>query len=87
MITRIVRREIERVLDEARRDSFLSAADAAKLAHVSEVTIRRWLRSGKLTEHRTGRIVRVSRTDLERLLRSAPSNDLSPEQRALRDFG
>lgn len=83
------RAEMQRLLAEARGDAYLSAQDAARFAGVTDGTIRRWIRAGRLTEHRAGRVVRVLRTDLERLLRDGArsANDDSPEARAARDFG
>ncbi len=81
------RAEMRRLLDEARGDEYLSTRAAAELASVTDGTIRRWIRAGKLTEHRAGRVVRIRRTDLERLLRTGAANDDDPAARALRDFG
>lgn len=79
-------REIVRavVLEELSRVStpavveYLSTNAAASYADVAAGTIRRWVREGKLYEHRAGRRVRVRRADLDRLLKSpkrAPSAD------------
>jgi excisionase family DNA binding protein len=68
---------IERIVDErvakalagrAPEDRYLSIAEAAGLASVHPDTIRRWIRDGKLKDHRAGSASRVSRRDLERLL-------------------
>jgi excisionase family DNA binding protein len=85
----------ELVRDELRKlasppaDEYMSTHDAAKLADVARGTIRRWVKSGKLPGHWAGRLVRVKRADLERLLRDGkPRNDSStPEQRASRKYG
>lgn len=83
LVTEIVREELRRV---AARDQYLSTGHAAELADVAPGTIRRWLREGKLRGYRAGRSVRVKLSELEQLLRSG-SSDMSPEQRAARDFG
>lgn len=57
---------------------------------VNEGTIRRWVRAGKLRGYRAGRVLRVRRDELDRMLatgRHAPSkasNDESPEELAMR---
>lgn len=91
---------IERMIDERvdervkaalsrSADEYLSTAEAARLAGVHRETIIRWIREGRLTEHRAGRCVRVKRGDLERLLARGRRRQvkLSPEERARRDFG
>jgi excisionase family DNA binding protein len=69
---------------------YLSTRAAGDLAGVAEGTIRRWVRAGRLREHRAGRVVRVLRSDLEGLLqsgRASDENNMTPEQLARRDFG
>lgn len=79
MITERVRVEVARQLATARLpDEYLSAQDAAKFASVTDSTIRRWIRQGRLTEHRAGVRVRVARADLERMMkegRRRPANE------------
>ena len=41
----------------------------AKDLEVSEITVRRWLKSGELVAHRLGRQWRISNADLELFLR------------------
>lgn len=51
--------------DEVRRVDWLTVAEAAREAKVSEKTIRRWYRAGRLPVDRLGpRLVRVRRSDL-----------------------
>lgn len=90
LIAGIVRDEVARALAELRAPAeYLSTADAAALAAVAEGTIRRWIREGRIAEHRAGRHVRVRRDDLEALLAGGARRpvDDSPEARARRDFG
>ncbi len=90
LVRRIVREEVGPLLaDAARVDEFLSTRAAARFADVATGTIRRWIREGRLVGHRAGRVVRVRRADLESLLREGrrKTPELTPEQRALRDFG
>ncbi len=72
-------------------EEYLTAQDAAQLADVNPGTIRRWVREGKLTEHRAGAHVRVSRADLERMLRTGTRRvanaELTVEERVRRKFG
>ena len=67
---------------------YLTTAAAATVASVGEATIRRWVREGRIRGYRAGRVLRVRRDDLDRLLatgrRSTVSNDESPEELALR---
>jgi excisionase family DNA binding protein len=89
LIADAVRREMARIGQQP-SDEYLSTASAAKLADVAEVTIRRWIRHGKLKAFRAGRLLRVSRADLERLLRSGRTLDAenaTPEQLAKQRYG
>jgi excisionase family DNA binding protein len=73
MIRRIVREELARARAGA-ADEYLDTGAAARLASVTPDTIRKWCRSGKLTEHRAGeRRLRVRRAELEQLLRVTPA--------------
>lgn len=91
MITSIVRVEVKAaVADATRVDEYLSTAAAARVADVAPITIRRWIGAGKLTRHEAGRELRVSRIELERVLKGTTANDghvLSPEQLADRMWG
>ena len=90
LVKQAVHEEVTRAVKEATRpDEFLSTRTAAKIADVSLGTIRRWVDTGKLTEHRAGSRIRVSRNELERLLKSwgASNDELSPEQLAAKRFG
>ncbi len=70
-------------------DDMMSTVDAARFAHVAAGTIRRWIKKGDLREHRAGRVIRVSRADLKRMLRngSPRNNSATPEQLAKRHHG
>lgn len=85
-IAEVVKSELDK---KPEQDDYLSTHDAAELADVAVGTIRRWVRAGKLRDHRAGRRVRVSRADLHRLLREGvPLNDsATPEQVARRKYG
>ena len=87
-IARSVRDELAKLATPTPED-YLSTSEAAKVAKVAPATIRRWMKDGKLREHRAGRLVRISRSDLERLIREGrPRNDSStPEQLARRKYG
>lgn len=72
---------------------YISVADAGRLASVSPQTIRAWMRDGRLTTHRAGRVLRVRRSELENLLTGArlwdrdfDRRELSPEELADRDL-
>ena len=85
IIRSIVRDELAKATPA--NDEYLTTAEAAKVAKVTEGTVRRWARLGKLTTHRAGRVVRVRRSDLVELMRAADAPGLSPEAMAARDFG
>lgn len=88
LVAQVVRDEL-RKLATGPADEYLSTNAAAKLADVATGTIRRWIKKGRLRNYHAGRLVRVSRQDIERLLRDgAASNDsLNPEQLAGRKYG
>lgn len=84
-IADVVRAELGRT---APSDDFLSTTEAAKFAKVATATIRRWVKDGKLRDLRAGRVIRVSLSDLQRMMRNGrPSNDSStPEQLARKKY-
>jgi len=89
-----VRALVQALRDELRKlvtpppDDYLSTTAAAQFASVAVGTIRRWVRKGKLRQYNAGRLVRISRHELEKLMRGGPSNDGgTPEQRAARKYG
>ncbi|MGH2584581.1 MAG: helix-turn-helix domain-containing protein [Dehalococcoidia bacterium] len=54
----------------------LTVAEAARLLRVSRVTMRRWLKQGRLPSYRVGpRSVRVRREDLEKVLTPAQQEE------------
>jgi excisionase family DNA binding protein len=54
-------------------DAYLSVAKAARVADVAAGTVRTWIRSGRLTSKRAGRVLRVSRSELERFMSGSPT--------------
>lgn len=88
LIADVVRDEVRRaVADATKADEFLSTEAAAAVAKVAPGTIRRWVKERRLARANTGRHIRVSRNELERMLKAGPSNDLTPEQLARKMFG
>ena len=90
MIREVVRDEVRTAIAKAvKPDELLRTAAAAKLADVTPKTIRRWVDDGRLTRHHAGRELRISRHELEDLMRGecVGDRDLTPEQMADRDFG
>ena len=84
-----LRAELQRALvaTGTARDEMLTTREAADIARVAVGSIRRWVRQGRLQRHRVGRTLRVSRAELERLLRDpGPDRELTPEDQADRDF-
>lgn len=47
---------------------YLSIANAATFADVAPGTLRRWIRTGRLSARRAGRVFRVDRAELEAFL-------------------
>jgi excisionase family DNA binding protein len=70
---------------------YLTIEAAAAVASVSASTVRRWLRSGRLAEHGVEGVIRIQRTEIEAMLgtprRRVTNANLTPAQRAARDFG
>ena len=91
LIAELVRDEVRRAVATATQPvEYLSTHAAAKVAKVTEGTIRRWVREGRLAEHRAGRLCRVCRADLERLLSTGRRHDgrePTPEELAAKIFG
>lgn len=88
LVRDVVREELTRALAERDAPSeFLTVAQAASVARVACGTIRRWVREGRIADHRAGRVVRVRRDELHRLMRGQRRADgLTPEQQADLDF-
>ena len=65
--------------------AFMSIKQAADHVAVHPDTVRNWIKTGKLPEHRAGRGLRVRRTELEQCLQGLQSNDgrLGPEEEAM----
>lgn len=70
-------------------EGFLSVAKAARLADVAPGTIRAWIRAGRLTAQRAGRVLRVSRRELAQFMNGAPTgpSGAEAERRAMQLFG
>jgi excisionase family DNA binding protein len=84
-----LRAELHRVLVAGGpdRDEMLTTHEAADLARVAVGSVRRWVRQDRLQRHRVGRTLRVSRGELECLMRDpGPDRELTPEEEADRDF-
>jgi len=93
LIAEVVRDELRKLTAPTPDDEYLSTRAAASFADVSGGTIRRWIREGKLPPHRAGRLVRVKRSELERMMKdgagranTAKVAAESPEDRARRMF-
>lgn len=54
------------------RGEYMSTAEAGQLAAVSQGTIRRWIREGRLTAAGAGRELRVRRDEIEALMSTGP---------------
>lgn len=90
LVVEVIRDEVRRAVNDALKpDELLSTRAAAGVAGVTPATVRRWTREGKLKQHKAGRVIRISRAELERFVKSgrASNDDLTPEQLADRMFG
>lgn len=89
-LRRIVREELAALGAATRQDDheILTTTEAAAVARVSQATIRRWLREGRLKERGAGREHRISRAELANMPRargkSTDNGAISPEARATR---
>lgn len=86
-IRTVIRQELGR--KPAAAGDYVSVSEAAQIASVQAQTIRAWVRSGKLTEYKAGRVLRVRRSELEAFLAKGVTPDdadASPEQLADRRF-
>lgn len=88
-LRQVVRDEVRAVLAEnAQGGEYLTTREAARLAKVVPATIRRWVSEGDLDCLNAGRVMRVRRADLDRLMsRQRSGQQPSPEVLAMRDFG
>jgi excisionase family DNA binding protein len=53
-------------------NEFYSVKEVARLFKLSPRTVWRWIESGMIVPHRLGRVVRISRAEIDRLIN--PSN-------------
>lgn len=85
----IVRDELQKALAEREPSNgdLISTTEAARLADVATATIRRWIKLGSLTKHHAGRVFKVSRAELESLLKNGVANEQTPERLAEKAFG
>lgn len=70
-------------------EGYLSVTKAARLADVAPGTIRAWIRAGRLTAKHAGRVLRVSRTELDQFMRGEATgpNGAEAHRRAAHLFG
>ena len=97
IVREVVREEVRAALDDHaarthRRngatsnsdEGYLSIARAAKFAGVAPGTLRRWIRAGRLTARRAGRVLRISRNEIEDFLaREGRAADVTDRARAI----
>jgi excisionase family DNA binding protein len=60
-------------------DPYLSVTKAARVADVAPGTIRAWIRAGRLTAKHAGRVLRISRAELDRFMRNEAVGPLGQE--------
>lgn len=66
-------------MDQPRPDELLTIAETASLLKVSTMTVRRWIKAGRLPAHRIGpRTIRVVRRDVDELEVSRGADATSP---------
>jgi excisionase family DNA binding protein len=88
---RVLRQELGAIVEAVRSApktgeiEFLSVAEAAQLAQVSEATVREWMTKG-LKRYGQGRVVRIRRPELLAFLSSNPESaaeEMDVEERAV----
>lgn len=90
IVADIVREELHVALSRFNEQSpdpgrrYVSAAQAATIANVSQGTIRVWIRQGRLHEYRAGRVLRISIDDLHAFMEAKPAeSEETPEELAV----
>lgn len=68
-------------IQEQASDPWLTPAEAARYAAVSDDTLRAWIHSGVLAAGRKGRIIRIKRSDIDAMLRGTPNDTGSSSMR------
>ena len=97
MVQDLIREELAKLspvqLGPGAPSEFLSTTDAARIADVTQGTIRRWIREKRLERASAGRMIRVRRVDLEMLMRPGKraanrraSSLSTPEARAVAEL-
>lgn len=68
---------------------YISVAKAARTVDVAPGTVRAWIRSGRLEAKRAGRVLRISRAELERFIAGAPgkAQQVETQRRAAKLLG
>jgi excisionase family DNA binding protein len=61
-------------------DPYLTINDIKAELHVSHETVRQWILSGRLPHVKAGRMYRVRRSDLERMLAATPFSPGGPSE-------
>lgn len=85
LVDEVVRRVLAELGKQPANDeAYLSTAKAAELASVTQGTIRRWVKAGKLTRYGKGQRVRVLKSEVEAMMRATENETLSPEELARR---
>jgi excisionase family DNA binding protein len=64
-------------------DPYLTINDIKAELHVSHETVRQWILSGRLPHVKAGRMYRVRRSDLERMLASSRGSPGEPSEPAI----
>lgn len=67
----------------ASEEQFLSLEDVATRLQVSDQTVRRWIKSGKLAAYKPGLEYRIRATDLEEFLRAREVRPKAPRRSSL----
>ena len=64
-------------------DPYLTIKDIRAELHVSHETVRQWILSGRLPHVKAGRMYRVRRSDLDRMLLGTPSGPVRASEPVL----
>jgi excisionase family DNA binding protein len=67
-------------------DSFLTVAEVAEMLKLNQQTVRNWIDQGSLPALRVGRLVRIRRSDFERLISGGADGTPDGQAQSAQDF-
>lgn len=79
LVRAVVRAEIE---GRQERGDYMTTTEAAVVARLKPATIREWVKAGRLRAHRIGRLLRITRADLDHAIANPHPKRETTESRA-----